>query len=258
LDSGQPFIQIGTDGGLLRHPLNIAKITLAPAERVDVVIDFSRFKGKAIVLKNNAPIPFPHGNPVNPQTTANIMQFRVTQPLASKDSLIPSKLSSFKSFPIKLAKKTRNHTFVETKDNYGRPKLLFNNRAWHDPATEIVNLGDVEIWNLINPTAHTHPIHLHLVLFQIIYRRPFDVKHFTKTGKVLFTGPPVSPPLNERGLKDVISTNPGEVTSIITRFGPYTGEYMWHCHILEHEDYDMMRPFIVRRNTQEKTKNPTT
>lgn len=87
--------------------------------------------------------------------------------------------------------------------------------------------------------------HLHLVQFQILNRQPFDTALFNRTQELVFTGPPVPPAPNERGWKDTVRSEAGKVTRIIVRFGPYTGRYVWHCHLLEHEDYDMMRPLEV-------------
>lgn len=190
LTSGQPFIQIGTDGGLLRKPVRVKKIILGPAERVDVIVDFSKFKGQTITLKNSAPAPFPEGDPVNPKTTGLVMQFRVTRPLSGRDtSSVPMKLSRIASLSVQQARKIRNLPLVESTDRFGRLMLLLDNKRWFAPATEKPRLGSVEIWRLINTTPDTHPIHLHLVRFQILNRQPFNVQHFKKTGKLIFTGP---------------------------------------------------------------------
>jgi spore coat protein A, manganese oxidase len=247
LSSGQPFIQIGTDGGLLRKPVRVKRIILGPAERADVIIDFSKFKGQTITLKNSARAPFPGGAPVNPKTTGLVMQFRVTRPLSGRDTnTVPARLSRITPLSVKQAIKIRNLSLVESTDRFGRLLLLLDNKRWNAPVTEKPLLGSVEIWRLINTTPDTHPIHLHLVRFRILNRQPFDVQHFKKTGKLIFTGPPVPPAPYERGLKDTVRANPGEVTRFITRFKPFTGEYVWHCHILEHEDHEMMRPFIIK------------
>jgi len=91
----------------------------------------------------------------------------------------------------------------------------------------------------------THPIHLHLIQFQILDRRPFDLAHYNETGEIKYTGPARPPELNERGYKDTVAAHSGEVTRVIVRFAPYSGQYVWHCHVLEHEDYDMMRPYLI-------------
>jgi spore coat protein A len=120
--------------------------------------------------------------------------------------------------------------------------------------------GAVEDWLLVNTTADTHPIHLHLVTFEVIGRRPFDVAAYDPTTQTItYTGPAVHAAPNENGRKDTVQANPGEVTRIRARFelpdegtivlppGLTNPQYVWHCHILEHEENDMMRAFEVVR-----------
>ena len=114
-----------------------------------------------------------------------------------------------------------------------------------DPVTEKPRLDTTEIWSLMNITNVTHPIHIHLVQFQVLDRRPFDLDRYNLDRTVVYTGPARPPNPNEYGWKDTVATPPGEITRLIMRFTPYSGKYVWHCHVLEHEDYDMMRPFIV-------------
>ncbi|MGD0162495.1 MAG: multicopper oxidase domain-containing protein, partial [Candidatus Sulfotelmatobacter sp.] len=94
-------------------------------------------------------------------------------------------------------------------------------------------------------TDDSHPIHLHLVRFQILDRRSIDVSAYWTTGKLKFFGPPIPPDPSESGWKDTVRADPAMVTRIIIRFEGYTGRYVWHCHILEHEDNEMMRPYDV-------------
>ncbi|WP_245645027.1 multicopper oxidase domain-containing protein [Peribacillus loiseleuriae] len=103
-----------------------------------------------------------------------------------------------------------------------------------------------EIWYLIDLTIDTHSIHVLLIDFQVIDRRPFDVDQYNKEGVIYYTDPAIPPEPQERGGKDTVRANPKQVTRIIMNFGPYTGRYVWNYHILEHEDYEMMRPYIVR------------
>ena len=105
-------------------------------------------------------------------------------------------------------------------ERYGRLILLLNNIWWFDPITEKPRLGSVEIWNLINLTDDSHPIHLHLVDFQIFDRQPFDKEFYDATGEILATGQRNPPDLNKRGWKDTVRANPNEITRIISRFGP--------------------------------------
>jgi spore coat protein A len=154
-------------------------------------------------------------------------------------------LPKIKRLEITNVKKVRNLTLTETRDKFGRLLALLTNTHWEKPVKEKPIVGTKEIWQLINLTGDTHPIHLHLVQFQILHRRPFDVKFFNQTGKIRYTGSPIRPDPNERGWKDTVRANPGQITRIIARFGPFTGRYVWHCHMLEHEDNDMMRPYSV-------------
>jgi spore coat protein A, manganese oxidase len=248
LDSGQLIYQIGTDGGLMEYPIGVNEIMLAPAERADVIIDFTNLEGKNIIMTNDAPAPFPGGDPPNPNTVGTLMQFRVIFPLSSIDtSVMPSYLESFPKMSEQSASKIRYLTLDDITDQYGREFMLLDRKTWDDPITEDPKLGSTEIWDLINLTADAHPIHVHLIDFQILDRRPFDVEQFKKERVIHYTGPSIPPEPQERGWKDTVRANPNQVTRIIMKFGPYTGLYVWHCHILEHEDYEMMRPFVVIR-----------
>jgi spore coat protein A len=239
MDSNQPFYQIGTDRGFLERTVKINEFILMSAERVDVIFDFSQYYGKTIILKNVTQSASPE--------TRDVMQFRVTIPLKRKDtSSIPSFLRKIKGFPISMAKRTRDLTLVRIKDQYGRSLNLLDGKLWMDPISENIEVDSIEVWRIINVINDVpHPIHIHLVGFQILGRQPFDVSHFQKTGNLIFTGPSIPPEPYEKGLKDTVQSPFGYVTSIISRFGPYTGRYVWHCHMLEHEDYEMMRPMEV-------------
>lgn len=246
LSNEQPFYQIGTDQGLLERPIVVQEILLAPAERADVIIDFSHYWGQNILILNDAPAPFPRGNPVDEENEGKIMQFKVSKPLSSYDySIIPCRLNIIIPLYQEEARLERNLTLVREDDRYGRPLLLLDDKRWDDPVTIKPELGSVEVWNLINLANSTHPIHLHLVNFLILSRQPFDVDYYKETGEIRTTGPAFLPQLNERGWKDTVRANPGELTRIIMRFGPYFGLYPWHCHILEHEDHEMMLPYEV-------------
>jgi spore coat protein A len=123
--------------------------------------------------------------------------------------------------------------------------MLLGGAHWNMPVTETPTLDTAEIWSLINLTEDVHPIHLHLVRFQILDRRSFDKLHYFVTGELKYIGPPMPPDPGEAGWKDTVRADPQMVTRIIARFEGYAGRYVWHCHILEHEDNEMMRPFEV-------------
>jgi spore coat protein A len=128
-----------------------------------------------------------------------------------------------------------------------------------DPVTEAPKAGTTEIWRIFNLTMDTHPIHFHLVNVQVLARQPFDVNRFVaKNGAIRFTGPSKLPDTNELGYKETVRMNPMECTTVIMRFdlpvtpfvvpqSPRTGgyEYVWHCHILEHEEHDMMHALVI-------------
>jgi spore coat protein A len=123
--------------------------------------------------------------------------------------------------------------------------MLLDAKRWHEPVTEQPTLGTVEIWKLVNLTEDTHPIHLHLVRFQILDRQAFDVDGYMTFGKMRLLGSPVPPEPSEEGWKDTVQAHPGMITRIIVRFEGYVGRYVWHCHVLEHAANEMMRPFEV-------------
>jgi spore coat protein A, manganese oxidase len=123
--------------------------------------------------------------------------------------------------------------------------MLLNKTPWHMPITEKPTLDTTEIWELANTTEDIHPIHLHLVRFQILDRRPFDAYHYSTTGILHYTSSATPPDPEEMGWKDTVRVNGRTVTRIIVPFVGYPGKYVWHCHNLEHEDNEMMRPYAV-------------
>jgi spore coat protein A len=249
---GPAFYQIGTDGGFLPAPVQLTTLLMAPAERFDVIIDFSGLAGKSFLLTNDANAPFPDGDDFIP---GDVMLFRVTKPLHGPDtSSLPAHLSTVPLLNPTAAVKSRDLTLTEIDSAMNSPIVaLLGDKHWDEPVTENPKAGTIEVWNLINTTEDAHPIHLHLVQFQILNRQPFDVDQYP--ANLVFTGPPVAPPANERpAWKDTVQAFPEEVTRIIAKFDLPTGtlvtpgakfRYVWHCHILEHEDNDMMRPYDV-------------
>jgi spore coat protein A len=251
---GPDFQQIGSDGGLFPAPVTLRDITVAPAERFDVVIDFTGLEGKNFVVTNDAPAPFDGGGDVVPPA---VMQFRVNKPLSGPDhSSLPSTLVPFTFLNPNQSVRTRDLILTELDADSGDPIIgQLDNLRWDDPPTETPRQGSVEVWRLINATGDWHPKHVHLVQFQILDRQPFDVAALNSTGQIVFTGNRVPPDPNERPAhKDVVKSPPGFVTRIISRFTLPSGtnivsgfryRYVWHCHILEHEDNEMMRPYDV-------------
>ena len=241
LEGDQEFQQVGTDQGLLPAPVSLKLLTLAPGERADILIDFAENgAGKRVVMKNDV-LP--------------LMQFRVI-PSRQKDiiSSLPRSLRPVPRIPEGEAVRTRLLTMEEVANDLGEmQRMLLNGKHWHDPVTERPMLDTVEIWNLVNMTEDVHPIHLHLVRFQILDRRAFNVYRYQLNGEFVYDGPALPPDPNEGGWKDTVRAFPEMVTRIIVRFEGYTGRYVWHCHILEHEDNDMMRPYDVIPNPNSAT-----
>ena len=243
-----PFTQIGTDGGFLPKPAQLNKILLGPAERADVVIDFSGLEGKTVTLSNSGAAPFPGWEMMvmhHPQLY-ELMQFRVVLPLAGKKKAISlAPLPSFSKLDEAASVITRDFILSEQLDAQGRSLgVRINSKGYDDPVTEVVQLNTVEKWRFINTTDDAHPMHLHLVQFQILHRQGFDPAALLK-GNLVLVGTPRPPAANEAGWKDTAIVNPRDVLTIIARFEGYTGRYVFHCHMLEHEDNDMMRPFEV-------------
>ena len=149
--------------------------------------------------------------------------------------------------------RTRDLVLSEQDSEAGSPIIALINTHWDEPVTEDPEAGSVEIWRLVNTTEDAHPIHVHLVQFQVLDRQPFDVGQFPD--RLVFTGPAVQPPRNERpAIKDTVQSFPGEVTRIIAKFDLPSGtpvhpgdrfRYVFHCHIVEHEENQMMRPYDV-------------
>ncbi|MBI5871038.1 MAG: multicopper oxidase domain-containing protein [Actinobacteria bacterium] len=288
-DAGKslPFSVIGSDGGLLPSPAQLDKLLLAPAERADVIFDFSALpENTVITLRNDAPAPYPLGGA---RALPEIMQFRVNGSLSGDDRSAPAALLSLPAIePLAATPGTpaREIVLVENLDasaimahgadtagmgdmggmsgaRMGITELLINGKPYSDPVDEKPAAGTTEIWQFINATPDTHPLHLHLVQFQIVNRQPLDTAGYWtlweawRTGsgpkpvlEDFITGPAMPPAPEESGWKDTARAMPGEVLRIIARFTVPPGtelpaRYVYHCHILEHEDNEMMRPFEV-------------
>jgi bilirubin oxidase len=248
-----PFWQIGADGGFLRAPVMLDQLLLAPAERADVIVDFTGLRvGTRLYLINEGPDePFGGGVPgtdfpaADPATTGQVMKFKVV-PLTSRDTSIdPARLMLPAFRPLGPATHARQVSLNEdvstvfdgpiaaklgTLDDAGNPVAL----RWEDPITENPALGATEVWEIHNGTEDAHPIHVHQVQFQVVDRQPFD-------------GAPRPPEPWETGRKDTVIAYPGEIMRVKARFD-LPGLYVWHCHILEHEDNEMMRPYFVGAN----------
>ena len=275
-----PWHQVGTDTGLLRHPVALDKLVLAPGERADVVVDFSgRSPGDRVRLQN-APLPPGVVSPADVDLP-ELMQFTVGSAAGFRGPL-PRTLPSASGLSPADAVRRRNLLLTEIVDpSSGEPVIaLLNNRRWDTDDVEEPQVDTVERWNVVNLTADTHPIHLHLVQFRLMNRQAIDGAAYLQaifgteelnpahigTGQWPYpsvdpytTGSSTGPAPSEAGWKDTIQMHPGTVTRILVPFGPnaaagipfgqrrrrnpFTGDYVWHCHILEHEDNEMMLPY---------------
>lgn len=245
------FHQIGTDGGLLPSPAKLDHLLVGPAERADVVIDFSGLVGKTVTLSNNAAAPYPGWQilrklhaPLN-----ELMQFRVSRsaseipPTPKRASFLPQ--PAIQAQDDKFVFRTRDFVLTETMNVEGKSLgVRINDKGYDDPVTENVKLNSTEKWRFINTTDDAHPMHLHLVQFHILERQGFDTAAMSQ-GILRLVGASRPPSANEMGPKDTAVVSPGEVLTILVRFEGYTGRYVFHCHMLEHEDNDMMRPYEV-------------
>ncbi len=286
LDSGQPLFQIGSDGGLLPQAVPLTRLRLAPAERVDLIIDFTSSAGATLTLRNHARTPFMEGEPPNPQTTGQIMQFRVAAGRLSPDHSLPPPAiplppcADLRSLVTPAMLKNPRRAFLNViQGPQGPTRLTLSDLMWMDKITETPRVGSVEVWEIMNLANDLHPIHLHLIQFQLLNRQAFDVKAYKRAlaqppalsavpdPTPYLRGKPLAPPPEEAGWKDTIVHKTGEVTRIVTRWAPQTapligpgsplpgvnpypfdptrGKYVWHCHNLQHEDNEMMRPFVI-------------
>jgi FtsP/CotA-like multicopper oxidase with cupredoxin domain len=361
-----PIWQVGTDGGLLYKPVDLSEphpataldLVLAPAERADVVVDFTNFANETLAFANTAFAPF-HGSTITNPTRFNVdgssplePDQTISNPPVQDDPAVSSTLQpadpgsaanpemylpfrlrfphvlrfvvkpaeevkhgkpaakpltadtiidpTFKRYvhseggpsgpdPEFVLPENHNHRWIALAENPTgnlsfRELVAYTSdpdeaaaapldmplipisalngvvtwyktvaKAFHDPASFFITAGGCEVWNILNLTGDTHPVHVHLVQFQILTRQRYNAASY-QTPPAPANGPPAPikpievprlPDENERGFKDTVRANPGEVVQIAAMFEGYCGKYMYHCHILEHEDHDMMRPFIV-------------
>ncbi len=222
--------QIGSEQGFLAAPANLKVLILGPGERADLLVDFSEYAGRQLMLRTSV---------------AAVMQFRVS----SEKAVAPATIAALRPvprIPEAAAIVTRQLTIADYQNRLGMSSvMLLNGAHWNMPVTEKPVLGSTEIWSFVNLTDDSHPIHLHMVRFQMLDRRPFDLTVFQLTGKVVYTAAAIPLKANEMGWKDTVRVDPMNVTRIIVTFEGFAGRYVWHCHMLEHEDNEMMRPYEI-------------
>jgi FtsP/CotA-like multicopper oxidase with cupredoxin domain len=262
--------QIGNDGGFLAAPVNIAahgnRLLLAPAERADVIVDFTNVPVGDYVLRNVGPdAPFPGRDAdfeaADAKTTGQVMQFRVV-PAPTPDPTTPPEFLVLPAIvplpgetvtrPLALLEEMSAHVEEAPAETLlgtvaGDPNAgtgRWTRRAWMEPVTENPAVGATEVWEFYNATGDAHPIHVHEVAFEVVDRQAIVVDETGRTVRVDAGSPPTKPEPSETGRKDTVIAFPGQVTRVRARFGT-PGQFMWHCHILEHEDNEMMRPYRI-------------
>jgi spore coat protein A len=231
------FSVIGNELGLLPAPVNgVGQLTIAPGERYEVVVNFAGLNtGDEVLLENSAGAPFPNGT----VDLTDVMKFRVLATAGDTDPL-PATLRPVAPIDPATSVATRDLRLKRSGDDgCGRQNWLINDLGWHH-ITEYPELGTVEIWRFINDSGVAHPMHMHLVAFQVLDRQGFTTG---PGGEIIPIGSPQLPPAEERGWKDTATVWPNQILRVIARFEDYKGRYAYHCHILEHEDHEMMRQF---------------
>jgi spore coat protein A, manganese oxidase len=250
-----PFWQIGAEGGFLPKPVQLSRLLIAPAERADVIVDFGDVpEGTTLYLINEGPDePFGGGAPgtdfaaADPATTGQVMKLVVVPRNSPERSTPPERLDLPAPRRLGRPRRTRRVSLNEEvsavlegvgpiEADLGTLRKHHHEgvpRGWDEPITETPRLGQTEIWEIHNFTADAHPIHIHEIQFKVLDRR-------------LFGGHPRPPERWEHGRKDTVIAYPGEITRVKARF-EHPGLFVWHCHILEHEDNEMMRPLRVTR-----------
>jgi FtsP/CotA-like multicopper oxidase with cupredoxin domain len=268
--------QIGNEGGFLAAPVNLTanngnRLLMGLAERADLIVDFTNVPVGPHVLHNVGPDePFGGGEPgeeppdgfevADPASTGQIMQFRVVPAVAADPSTPPRFLVLPPVTPL-VGGSVRPLALLEAASEFfeeapvearlgtvtGDPNTgtgTWTARKWMDPVTENPSVGATEIWEFYNATADAHPMHIHEVAFQVVNRQAIVIDEPTGTVQVDGSSPPTPPEPWESGFKDTVVAYPGQVTRMRMKF-TNAGQFVWHCHIVEHEDNEMMRPYRI-------------
>lgn len=291
-----PFHVIGSEGGLLPDaPVAKTSLLIAPGERYDVIVDFTGISsGSTVMMTNDAKAPYPDGDPAD---VTDLMKIYINQALIGIDDTVAAadlKLPAIARLVPTPLLPPRDVVAKENMDAAGNPfEVLLNGYHFMDPTTDIIKAGTTETWQWINLTVDAHPMHPHLVAFQVVNRQAFrdntattevvegvedyktDWKNYLDSGRTsglkpdingislssglpYLSGPEIPPAPEEMGFKDTVKSPPGYVTRTRAKFSlPWTslldynwreksfGSWVYHCHILEHEENDMMRPFKI-------------
>lgn len=275
--SGIPGVEawaIGNEGGFLAAPVNLSadhdnRLLMAPAERVDLIVDFTNVASGDYILRNIGPDePFGGGEPpddfdlADPDTTGQVLQFRVVAALAADATTPPQFLvlppitllpKETGMRPLALIEKAGTGYNANLEPVEGPVEALLGEvlagipteRKWSDPVTESPALGATEVWEFYNTTADAHPIHVHEIAFEVVNREGLVLNDDDEVVQpIQLDGNITAPEPWETGFKDTVIAYPGQVIRIRGRF-TNPGQFVWHCHIVEHEDNEMMRPYRI-------------
>jgi FtsP/CotA-like multicopper oxidase with cupredoxin domain len=262
--------QIGNEGGFLAVPVDVTgssrnRLLMSPAERADLIVDFTNVPQGAYALANIGPDePFGGGEPgvdfvvADYATTGQVLQFRV-RPIVGTDRSTPPRFLQLPAITPLAGGTTRPLALLERESEafpepaealLGTVQLdgsgvgTWTAREWEEAITENPQPGNTEVWEFYNATADAHPIHIHELLFQVVNRQPIFIDEDAETVQVLPGSDPRPPEDHENGWKDTVIAYPGEVTRVRMKFET-EGQFVWHCHIVEHEDNEMMRPYRI-------------
>jgi spore coat protein A len=266
--------QIGNEGGFLAAPVNLTadngnRLLMALAERADLIVDFTNVPLGQHILRNIGPDePFGGGEPpgdfdaADPETTGQVMQFRVVPAVAPDPTTPPQFLQLPAITPLPTENRTRQLALIEQagigfdangNEVEGPVEALLGivdaagmtvKRLWMDSVTENPGVGDTEVWEFYNTTADAHPMHVHEVAFEVVNREGLALEGEEVVQPVQPDGNIRPPEAWESGFKDTVISYPGEITRLRLKF-TNPGQFVWHCHIVEHEDNEMMRPYRI-------------
>jgi bilirubin oxidase len=257
------FVQIGAEGGFLPQPAALDQLLMGPAERADVIVDFTHLsEGTEVFLINEGPDePFGGGVPgrdfpfADPATTGQVMKFTVVPLVGTDTSVVPSTLPAPpKPGPETFTRQVSLNEAESTFPGFDGPVAALlgtlnpdgtgNPLGWDSPITENPVLGATEVWEMHNFTEDAHPIHIHEVQFEVVNRQDITVDEEGEPARVVPGSAPTPPEPWETGLKDTVIAYPEQITRVRLHFDR-AGLFVWHCHLVEHEDNEMMRPYRI-------------